>query len=1232
MAETFNFSAVLNFSDLERSADSAWSRAQGYLNKKPLRIKFDDGISTPLGRITAGVGNFEKAIDASTKRVIAFGLTAGIFVKLKQGFDEFVTSTINVQNAITKIGIGLNTSSKNLQTFSAQMFNIARQTGKTYEETAQAAEKLSKQNLGTAETLKRLRDSLILSRIAGIDVADSVKDITAALNTFKKEGLDSTAIIDRFAAVQNKLGISSDVFADAIERSGETAQVAGVSFNKLLGYITAVQTITQRGGASVGTTLNTIFEKIEKPEVREKLNSFLIATRDQKGNKLSGDQVIQNIAQKINPQNQSKLLELVAGDRQENNAIALLGELAKQNNLVAKSMDAIGDSAGSAAAQNQKFNGTLDSLIKSAKTTFTQLSSAVGNKTLSPSIRTAVGGLDSVRNFLTGGDSGKGFGKNIGNGLLEGITNVLTGPGAALIGTVLYKAVSKAFKFAGSDLKELLGINNISRERQVIQEQINKLLSQATEQEKQSYLTASTLIGRKNELLAIQIRINEQVQKQEEMTAGIAEIGGLSMGGKKKNFAGGYGDAIAAEKSDIASGVGGASASAKPVIVPRFNFGSGRVEGVVANSDEHIVRNFSEGGGDAIFNKNMVSKYGLPSGAKHLSKGFIRNFADGHDEFHDRVQNFMKSLTPDRQRRFLNNSKGQNNAQVERLMDYYSRIGKSVFINTENSSSKGEFSYGDLRTEKGHPLKKNSQELKGLNELFDNIKSAANVAQAKDFKGQIKQSVEGLNEASKSKVLQAFKRETAIRTRTTGGPTGIFGVENEKKVSEKEVREAMEANSYQGTNSMGALEANAVKVNELKLVRKKRIQQMRSEGKEALEGQNAAEGARGKIIGLSFIIPLLAGIFKEAFKGSSIFPKEGSIGDKLIGAGEGALTYASTAAFLTKTANPYVIGAGAIAGAYLGYRGAANRAADNADSSGGSGGGSPPIATGGATNPSDDAGSIKPGSFSKYSPEIGAIFNKAGNNRNPGGIALTSIQRAQRYVDFYENLSKESGVDINELQGNPEDKNNKFLKNQRLITETNTLKYAANFLKGVNPAGRYEDSRGNPLNLSISQGLDIASKSSNADESSEAKSLLNYLNRARKDTGSDKLGAPLGSVTYDGTVVGSDYSTVGGDSKKHDYIKGNNPNLITNKEKAKADNEKLGNDVADALKQATQDLKDYASGKNSNIHVTITVPTDAEKAASKSELDWVLSLVKDLKAKVENRPNPPNKVPKFFGK
>lgn len=625
---------------IEESILSSVNRAQSVMGNRKFKIAIDDNASLPLGRITAGAQNFDRALDAATKRVVAFGITAGIFVKIRQGFNEFVSSTLQVQNALTKINANLNLSQKSLDLFGKTVFDAAIRTGRSYTEAADAAEKLSRQNLGVAETSKRLNDSLMLSRFAGMSAAEAVKDITLSLNTFQREGLTSTNIVDRLATTYQKFGISADQVADAIERSGETAQNAGIGFNKLLALITAVEVTTRRGGAAIGSAFNNVFTKLQEPQLQNELPKFGVATRDNQNNPLASDTILSNLAQKYNTLSQSAreyISVQVSGQRQSNILIALLEEINKQNGLVKQSTDATANAQGAAAGLNAKLNQSLLAQLNATKLTFQNLASNVGQQSIGPGgPGGGLGGLFSAisgaKGFLSG-ETGSSFGKTLGDGLLKGIVNVLTGPGFVLIGATLAKAFAKTVNFIRSDLSSVAGITTESQKREQVQAGINKLLSQATAEERAALAAAKSTLAVKEALARIDNKVYTTQTRQDELSTAVAGslvskgiLGNPKVNKRFKTLAEGYLPAISNEMSDIGMGVGGASASAQPVVIPNFNFGNGNIGPAVANTDEHIV---STGAGDAIFNKQMVSSYGLPDGAQHLSKGYVPNFARG---------------------------------------------------------------------------------------------------------------------------------------------------------------------------------------------------------------------------------------------------------------------------------------------------------------------------------------------------------------------------------------------------------------------------------------------------------------------------------------------------------------------------------------------------------------------------------------------------------------------------
>ena len=152
------------------------------------------------------------------------------------------------------INVVMGITNKQLQQFGDGLFKVARNTAQSFNTVAIAATELARQGLSMEETLKRTNDALILTRLTGLDAANAVSGLTAALNTFNKAGLDSTKILSKMAAVDVQFAVSTEDLIDAVSRAGAVAQDAGVSFDELLGAVTAAQQQTARGGKVIGNS------------------------------------------------------------------------------------------------------------------------------------------------------------------------------------------------------------------------------------------------------------------------------------------------------------------------------------------------------------------------------------------------------------------------------------------------------------------------------------------------------------------------------------------------------------------------------------------------------------------------------------------------------------------------------------------------------------------------------------------------------------------------------------------------------------------------------------------------------------------------------------------------------------------------------------------------------------------------------------------------------------------
>lgn len=486
-----------------RKASQQWRRFQGELARS-------NRNANGLGTISKDARQFEAALGAATNRVTAFAAAAGVFTVLSKSVSAFVRSIVEVDGALARINVNLNETSDGLKKFSADIFNVARQTGQTFEVTAKAAEELARQGLTAEETTRRLKDSLMLARIASIDSTDAVEALTAAVNSFSQSAVTSFEVVNKFAAVDTKFAVSSRDLAESISRVGSVAQSAGVGVDQLIALVTSLQQTTQRGGAVIGNGLKTIFTRIQgAPETVAALESVGVSIKDTSGNLRSAIDIFRDYGEarkRVGEAERQALDRTVAGGQQINILKAALADLTRQYSVYDSALKTSSNATDEAVRKNAELNQTLSSLINQTAVSAKQLFSAIGNQSIGPAFKELLGGVESLRKYLSG-ETGSEIGKGLGEGILKGITNVLSGP--VLIGLVstLALALRKVGATLLEDTKALFAINNASNARVRIQERINYLLANATETELAQYRAATSVLAAKQAILRIQERI-----------------------------------------------------------------------------------------------------------------------------------------------------------------------------------------------------------------------------------------------------------------------------------------------------------------------------------------------------------------------------------------------------------------------------------------------------------------------------------------------------------------------------------------------------------------------------------------------------------------------------------------------------------------------------------------------------------------------------------------------------
>jgi len=585
----------------------------------------------PLGRITGQVNEFEKSLAASNARVIAFGASAGIIFGVQNAFVSLAKSVVDVQKSLQDINVILNVSTSQLSKFGANLFDIAKNTGQSFQQVADAATEFSRQGLGLEETLKRTNEALILSRLSGLDTVKSVEALTAAVNSFASQAVTATQIVNKFATVDAAFAVSSADLADALARVGSSAAQSGVSLDELIAIVTSAQQTTARGGAVIGNSLKTIFTRLQREKVVNLLESLGVETTGAGGELKSTIDLLEDLAvvyDNLGTQQQAYVAEQVGGVFQINILKAALADLGKEYSIYNNALKISATATDQAVKRNEELNKTFAAQLNALQQNITQFGGSIGERLLTPLFDRTVGNLNELLGGINESDA-NGLGATLGKGILDGLGQVIAGPGLALIGGVLIKLFKDFSVYASGSLKDLLGLNTASKQQAELQRSISQIISKNPELYALMQKGASGLNQASQILLQNLKSQTLELQTQQKLSAAIAKqfygagvriSGGVPVAPTgRPGRAAGYIPNFASDK--LIEKYTAISLGATSSVRPHMSQGTIGGRKFVMNNQEVEFPGIGKNGDSMV-----IPKYG--DGPKIAAGGFIPNFAD----------------------------------------------------------------------------------------------------------------------------------------------------------------------------------------------------------------------------------------------------------------------------------------------------------------------------------------------------------------------------------------------------------------------------------------------------------------------------------------------------------------------------------------------------------------------------------------------------------------------------
>lgn len=165
---------------------------------------------------------------------------------------NMVSTIKELDGAITDLQIATGSSRKDTEALLGTYTQIGKEMGATTLDVAKASDNWLRQGYDIQQSNELVKDSLMLSKLGQLDSATATEVLTSAMKGYNVEAKDAIKIVDKLTAIDLESATSAGGLAVAMSETAKSAELAGISMSKLLGYITVIKETTQDSDEAVG--------------------------------------------------------------------------------------------------------------------------------------------------------------------------------------------------------------------------------------------------------------------------------------------------------------------------------------------------------------------------------------------------------------------------------------------------------------------------------------------------------------------------------------------------------------------------------------------------------------------------------------------------------------------------------------------------------------------------------------------------------------------------------------------------------------------------------------------------------------------------------------------------------------------------------------------------------------------------------------------------------------------
>lgn len=324
--------------------------------------------------------------------------TYGILQSGMNKAQEMVQNTYDVDSAMTQLQMATGVSNDKAKDLMKTYSNMGHQLKATGTDVAASSTEWMKQGQSVEKSNKLAENSIKLSKVGGLSSKDATKYLTSARKGYGVTSAEDTLkIVDKLSSVDMASATDVGGLAEGMSEVANTAKIAGISMDKLLGYLATIGEVTQEGMGSVGTGLNAVFARMgniklsrlkdyqnngeDLSNVETVLRGEGINLRDKTDQFRNFGDVLDEVAGNWNNYSdvsQRAIAQSFAGTHHMNEFITLMNNYGKAQEYEKVSEN----SAGSTDKKYKVYENSLEGRTEDLKNSFQSISTTFADKNL----------------------------------------------------------------------------------------------------------------------------------------------------------------------------------------------------------------------------------------------------------------------------------------------------------------------------------------------------------------------------------------------------------------------------------------------------------------------------------------------------------------------------------------------------------------------------------------------------------------------------------------------------------------------------------------------------------------------------------------------------------------------------------------------------------------------------------------------------------------------------------